>query len=100
MLSKVGMFDAIAELRKETNRKYGLLDSVKIDALWNLYKECHTKAEFKEKAKALLQWQKGERGGKTTPRQYVIRRSQKAIYDPLSKSDELKERKSSKRKGN
>lgn len=56
MLSKIGFFDLIQELRNETGRHYDLITSRTVNTLWNIYQRCSRKVEFKEKAKNYLEW--------------------------------------------
>ena len=56
MLSKQGMFNQIQELRNETGRHFDHIFSRQTQTLWNIYQRCRTHKEFREKAKAYLEW--------------------------------------------
>lgn len=56
MLSKVGMFDQIKQLRCETKRYNDLIGHRMTETLWHLYTKCSSNIEFRQKAKNLLGW--------------------------------------------
>ena len=50
------MFDQIQELRNETGRHFDRISSRQTQTLWNIYQRCTRHKEFREKAKAYLEW--------------------------------------------
>ena len=50
------MFDQIQVLRNEAGRHFDLITSRKVQTLWNIYQRCTRHQEFREKAKAFLEW--------------------------------------------